>query len=121
MTYSCTSIYNLEGHLILGPSQLKEEFKGCLELAKFAEKIGLAEDVSYRFSKWDETRTDKYEGTKEQWDKAQDLMGEILDELELDYEVGIDEVVFPYLKLDIQIKMFMVKKIHLSLFKLICY
>ncbi len=94
-----------EGHLILRPQQLKEEFKGCLELAKYMlEKVGLADDVSYRFSKWDENRTDKYEGTKEQWDKAQELMGEILDELELEYEIGIDEAAFYGPKLDIQIK-----------------
>ncbi len=94
-----------EGHLILRPEQLEEEFKGCLELANYMlETLGLKEDVSYRFSKWDETRTDKYEGAKEQWDEAQDLMGNILDKLDLNYSVGIDEAAFYGPKLDIQIK-----------------
>ncbi len=61
-----------EGHLILRPDQLEDEFRGCLELAKYClETVGLAEDVSYRFSQWDPNRTDKYEGTAEQWEEAQ--------------------------------------------------
>lgn len=94
-----------EGHLILRPEQLEEEFKGCLELAKYClETVGLDEDVSYRFSQWDPNRTDKYEGTPEQWDEAQNAMKKILDDIGLDYEVGIDEAAFYGPKLDIQIK-----------------
>ena len=94
-----------EGHLILRPEQLEEEFRGCLELAKYClETVGLAEDVSYRFSQWDPQRTDKYEGTPEQWDEAQSAMKRILDNIGLDYEIGIDEAAFYGPKLDIQIK-----------------
>ncbi|MDE6149259.1 MAG: threonine--tRNA ligase [Ruminococcus sp.] len=94
-----------EGHLILRPEQLEEEFKGCVELAKYClETVGLDEDVSYRFSQWDPNRTDKYEGTPEQWDEAQSAMKKILDDIGLDYEVGIDEAAFYGPKLDIQIK-----------------
>ncbi|MBE6837622.1 MAG: threonine--tRNA ligase [Ruminococcus sp.] len=94
-----------EGHLILRPEQLEEEFRGCLELAKYClDTVGLSEDVSYRFSQWDPARTDKYEGTPEQWDEAQSTMKKILDNIGLDYEVGIDEAAFYGPKLDIQIK-----------------
>ncbi len=95
-----------EGHIVLRPEQLEEEFKNCLELAKYMlETVGLAEDVSYRFSQWDpENPKNKYEGTKEQWEEAQGLMKKILDHLELDYTVGIDEAAFYGPKLDIQIK-----------------
>ncbi|MEG1569148.1 MAG: threonine--tRNA ligase [Oscillospiraceae bacterium] len=94
-----------EGHLILRPEQLEEEFKGCLDLAKFMLKtVGLAEDVTYRFSKWDENRKDKYEGTVEQWNEAQSLMEKILNDLGVQYTVGIDEAAFYGPKLDIQIK-----------------
>ena len=94
-----------EGHLVLRPEQLEEEFKGCLELANYMLKcVGLDEDVSYRFSQWDPNRTDKYEGTPEQWDEAQSLMGKILDNLGLKYSIGIDEAAFYGPKLDIQIK-----------------
>lgn len=94
-----------EGHLILRPDQLEDEFRGCLELAKYClETVGLAEDVSYRFSQWDPNRTDKYEGTAEQWEEAQNAMKKILDHLGLDYKVGVDEAAFYGPKLDIQIK-----------------
>ncbi|MBR1423137.1 MAG: threonine--tRNA ligase, partial [Ruminococcus sp.] len=95
-----------EGHLIIRPEQLEDEFKGCLDLAKYClETIGLAEDVSYRFSQWDPANpNNKYEGTAEQWDAAQGAMKKILDDIGLDYEIGIDEAAFYGPKLDIQIK-----------------
>ncbi len=58
-----------EGHLILTPDQLEKEFKGCLDLALYMlDALGLREDCSFRFSQWDPARTDKYEGTAEQWE-----------------------------------------------------
>ena len=95
-----------EGHLVLRPDQLEEEFRGCFELARhMLETVGLWEDCSFRFSQWDPANPDnKYEGTKEQWDEAQGVMGRILDHLGIDYVVGIDEAAFYGPKLDIQIK-----------------
>jgi len=92
-----------EGHLILRPEQLEEEFKGCLELAKFMlEAVGLEADCSYRFSQWDPNNKEKYIGTPEQWDEAQGVMKKILDDLGVKYTVGIDEAAFYGPKLDIQ-------------------
>lgn len=94
-----------EGHLVLRPDQLAEEFKGCLDLAKYClSTLGLWEDCSFRFSQWDPARTDKYEGTPEQWDEAQSVMKQLLDENGVDYKIGIDEAAFYGPKLDIQIK-----------------
>jgi threonyl-tRNA synthetase len=94
-----------EGHLILRPDQLEEEFKGCLALAnEMLETLGLKEDCSYRFSQWDPNNTQKYEGTPEQWEIAQSTMEKILKHLGVDYVVGIDEAAFYGPKLDIQIK-----------------
>jgi len=94
-----------EGHLILRPEQLEEEFSGCVELANFMlEKVGLIDDVSYRFSKWDPEKKDKYEGKAEQWEEAEALMQKILEKLNLKHEVGIGEAAFYGPKLDIQIK-----------------
>ena len=96
-----------EGHLIIRPDQLADEFRGCLELAKYClTSLGLWEDCYFRFSQWDPNRTDKYEGTKEQWDMAQGVMGELLDELlgKGNYAIGIDEAAFYGPKLDIQMR-----------------
>ena len=94
-----------EGHIILRPEQLAEEFKGCLDLARYMLRtIGLEENCTYRFSKWDPSRTDKYEGTPEQWEEAQNAMEKLLIENKVDYKVGIDEAAFYGPKLDIQIK-----------------
>ena len=94
-----------EGHLICTPEQLEEEFKGSLELAIFMLKtLGLYDDVSYRFSQWDPSDREKYIGTEEQWNEAQDMMGKILDNLEIPYKVGVGEAAFYGPKLDIQIK-----------------
>ena len=94
-----------EGHLMCTPEQLEDEFKNCLELAIYMLKtLGLYEDVSYRFSKWDPDDREKYIGTEEQWNEAQDMMEKILNHLEIPYKVGVGEAAFYGPKLDIQIK-----------------
>ena len=93
-----------EGHLILRPEQLEEEFRGCLELAKYClDTVGMLENCSFRFSQWDPAKAGtKYIGTPEQWEEAQSIMGKILDDLGVEYSIGIDEAAFYGPKLDIQ-------------------
>ena len=92
-----------EGHLVLRPDQLEDEFRGCLELAKhMLGTLGILEDCSFRFSQWDPNNTSKYIGTPEQWEEAQSIMGRILDDLDVKYTIGIDEAAFYGPKLDIQ-------------------
>ncbi len=93
-----------EGHLILRPEQLEEEFRGCLDLAKHVlDVVGLLDKCTFRFSQWDPANSNnKYEGTKEQWETAQATMEKILNDLNVDYTVGIDEAAFYGPKLDVQ-------------------
>ena len=95
-----------EGHIVLRPDQLAAEFRDCFELANYAmETLGLKEDCSFRFSQWDPAKAGiKYEGSAEQWELAQATMKEILDDIGINYTVGIDEAAFYGPKLDIQIK-----------------
>ena len=95
-----------EGHLVLRPDQLEEEFKGCLDLAKYClGTVGLLDKCTFRFSQWDPANpNNKYEGTAEQWEHAQSVMERILKDLDVDYTVGIDEAAFYGPKLDIQYK-----------------
>ena len=94
-----------EGHIILRPEQLEQEFRECLTLAKdMLTAVGLIDDVYYRFSQWDPSDREKYIGTPEQWDEAQSVMKKILDHLEIPYKVGVGEAAFYGPKLDIQIR-----------------
>ena len=94
-----------EGHIACTPEQLEGEFAGCLELAKYMlTTLGLEEDVFYRFSKWDKNNREKYIGSEEAWEAAQDTMRRILNDLKIDYYEADGEAAFYGPKLDIQIK-----------------
>lgn len=94
-----------EGHLIVTPEQIEEEFKECLNLARYClQTLGLEEDVTYRFSKWDPNNKEKYLGDEEQWEKTQEKMREILQHLEIDFAEEEGEAAFYGPKLDIQAK-----------------
>lgn len=94
-----------EGHLAVRPDQLENEFRGCLDLAVFMlNTVGLLEDVSYRFSKWDPNNREKYIGDPKDWEAAQELMRRILDNTGIDYAEEDGEAAFYGPKLDIQIK-----------------
>lgn len=94
-----------EGHLACRPDQVEDEFRSCLDLAKyFLTAIGLENDVTYRFSKWDENDTDKYIGSKESWEATQSMMRTILHDLDVNFTEADGEAAFYGPKLDIQIK-----------------
>ncbi len=94
-----------EGHLICTPEQIADEFKNCVALAKYClTTLGVEEDVTYRMSKWDPADSEKYLGTAEDWDRVQDAMREILDEIGIDYTEEDGEAAFYGPKLDIQAK-----------------
>ncbi|WP_143317110.1 threonine--tRNA ligase [Clostridium sp. HBUAS56017] len=92
-----------DGHLIVTPEQLEEEFKGVLELIDhLMSTLGIAEDITYRFSKWDPNNTEKYINDPEAWNHTQNTMKQILDHLKIDYVEADDEAAFYGPKLDLQ-------------------
>ncbi|MCI8496732.1 MAG: threonine--tRNA ligase [Clostridiales bacterium] len=94
-----------EGHLVLRPDQLEEEFRNCVKLMQECmTDIGLIDDLTYRLSKWDPNDREKYIGTPEMWDKAEGLMRDILDHMEMDYTEAVGEAAFYGPKLDVQMK-----------------
>ena len=94
-----------EGHLVCTPEQIDQEFKDCVRLAKHClTTLGVEEDVTYRFSKWDPEDAGHYLGTAEDWDRVQDAMRVILDEIGLEYTEEAGEAAFYGPKLDIQAK-----------------
>ena len=94
-----------EGHIICMPEQLEDEFMGVLDLIKYNMKVlGIENDISYRFSKWDPNNRDKYVGDAEEWERVQDAMRKILDHTGLEYTEEEGEAAFYGPKLDIQFR-----------------
>ncbi|WP_330408024.1 threonine--tRNA ligase [Vallitalea guaymasensis] len=94
-----------DAHIICTPEQVKQEFKDVVDLVKYMmTAIGIQDDVWYRFSKWDENKTDKYINDPEAWEYTQNMMREILNEIGLDYHEADGEAAFYGPKLDVQFK-----------------
>lgn len=92
-----------EGHLMCTPEQLEDEFKACLELSYYLlDCLGLREDVTFRFSKWDPKDKEKYIDNPAAWNHAEELMKNILDHMGLKYVEAVGEAAFYGPKLDIQ-------------------
>jgi threonyl-tRNA synthetase len=94
-----------EGHLIVRPDQMVEEFKGCLALAKYClSTLGVEEDVTYHLSKWDPENREKYIGEPEVWEQTQQHMRDIMNELQIPYVEDVGEAAFYGPKIDINAK-----------------
>ena len=94
-----------EGHLIVRPDQMVEEFKGCVDLAKYCLKtLGVEEDVTYHLSKWDPDNREKYIGEPEVWEETQQHMRDIMNELGIDFVEDVGEAAFYGPKIDINAK-----------------
>ncbi|MDF2868508.1 MAG: threonyl-tRNA synthetase [Anaerocolumna sp.] len=94
-----------EGHLVVRPDQMDEEFKGCLDLARYClSTLGLADDVTYRLSKWDPNNKEKYIGTADVWEETQGRIRKVLSDLEIPFTEEEGEAAFYGPKVDIQAK-----------------
>lgn len=94
-----------EGHLIVRPDQMVEEFKNCLALAKYClETLGVEEDVTYHLSKWDPENREKYIGEPEVWEETEGHIRNILTELGVDFTEDVGEAAFYGPKVDINAK-----------------
>ena len=94
-----------EGHLIVRPDQMVEEFKNCLALAKYClETLGVEEDVTYHLSKWDPNNREKYIGEPEVWEETEGHIRDILNELGVNFTEDVGEAAFYGPKVDINAK-----------------
>ncbi|MCM1394187.1 MAG: threonine--tRNA ligase [[Eubacterium] siraeum] len=92
-----------DGHIVCTPDQLEKEFEGCVDLIKhLANVFGIANDIWFRFSRWDPDNADKYVGTPEEWNRVETTMKTILDHLRIKYEEAWGEAAFYGPKLDVQ-------------------
>ena len=91
-----------EGHLIVRPDQMVEEFKNCLALAKYClQTLGVEEDVTYHLSKWDPENREKYIGEPEVWEQTEGHIRDILKELNIEFTEDVGEAAFYGPKVDI--------------------
>ncbi|MCI9141304.1 MAG: threonine--tRNA ligase [Lachnospiraceae bacterium] len=94
-----------EGHLVVRPDQMVEEFKGCIALAKHClTTLGVEEDVTYHLSKWDPENREKYIGEPEVWNETEQHIRDILTELEIPFVEDVGEAAFYGPKVDINAK-----------------
>ena len=94
-----------EGHLIVRPDQMVEEFKGCLALAKYClTTLGLQDDVTYHLSKWDPDNREKYIGEPEVWEQTEQHIRDVLTELGIPFVEDVGEAAFYGPKVDINTK-----------------
>ncbi|MDE7252895.1 MAG: threonine--tRNA ligase [Acetatifactor sp.] len=91
-----------EGHLIVRPDQMVDEFKGCLALAKYClETLGVEGDVTYHLSKWDPNNREKYIGSPEVWEETEGHIRNVLRELNIEFTEDVGEAAFYGPKVDI--------------------
>lgn len=94
-----------EGHLIVRPDQMVEEFKNCLALAKHClQTLGVEEDVTYHLSKWDPNNQEKYIGEPEVWEETEEHIRQILTTLNIPFTEDVGEAAFYGPKVDINAK-----------------
>ena len=92
-----------DGHIVCTPDQLEKEFEGAVDIIKYLiDVLGLENDVTLRFSRWDPQDADKYVGTAEDWNKVEATMEQILNNMGVEYETGWGEAAFYGPKLDFQ-------------------
>ena len=94
-----------EGHLVVRPDQMVEEFKGCIALAKHVmSTLGLLGDITWHLSKWDPENPGKYIGEPEVWNQTEQHIRDVLEELELPFVEDVGEAAFYGPKVDINAK-----------------
>ncbi len=94
-----------EGHLIVRPDQMVQEFKDCIALAQYClQTLGVEEDVTYHLSKWDPENKEKYIGEPEVWEETENDIRNILNELNIPFTEDVGEAAFYGPKVDINAK-----------------
>lgn len=93
-----------DAHLFVRPDQIKEEFAKVVELILDVYKDFHITDYSFRLSLRDPEDKEKYFQDDAMWNKAENELRHVLDELDMPYYEAIGEAAFYGPKLDVQIK-----------------
>ncbi|MED3933633.1 threonine--tRNA ligase [Priestia megaterium] len=103
-----------DAHIFVRPDQIKEEFIRVVRLVEAVYKDFGFENYSFRLSYRDPADTEKYFDDDAMWEKAQSMLKDAMDELDLDYYEAEGEAAFYGPKLDVQVKTALGKEETLS-------
>ncbi|USK91033.1 threonine--tRNA ligase [Rossellomorea marisflavi] len=103
-----------DAHIFVRPDQIKDEFKRVVHLVQEVYNDFDINEYSFRLSYRDPEDKEKYFDDDEMWNKAQGMLKEAMDELEIDYFEAEGEAAFYGPKLDVQVKTALGKEETLS-------
>lgn len=93
-----------DAHVFVRPDQIKEEFSRVVKLMLAVFDDFDIKDYRFRLSYRDPENTKKYFDDDAMWQKAESMLKETLDDMELDYFEATGEAAFYGPKLDVQVK-----------------
>ena len=92
-----------DAHIFCRPDQAEDEVSGCLEFAVDTLKTFGFTQYEAELSTWDGGGTDKYLGTKEQWQHAENALTRAVERVGLSVKVMPDEAAFYGPKIDMKL------------------
>ena len=93
-----------DSHIFCRPDQIKDEFKGVINLILDVYKDFGFKDYRFRLSLRDKDNTEKYFGNDELWTKSEENLREVLTDIGADFYEAPGEAAFYGPKLDVQVK-----------------
>jgi len=93
-----------DAHMFVRPDQLKDEFKKVIDLIEYVFRVFKLEDFSVQISLRDKVNREKYIGSEENWEKAEQAIVESCQEKNLSAKIEYGEAAFYGPKLDFMVK-----------------
>lgn len=93
-----------DAHIYCRQDQIKDEFRGVMELTMDYFKIFGLENYWFRLSKWSPDHLEKYINEPKNWKYTQDVIREVLKEMKVNFVEADDEAAFYGPKVDVQFK-----------------
>ena len=103
-----------DSHIFCTPEQIEEEFKGVVDLILECYKELNIKNYRFELSLRDPLDKVKYHQDDEMWNKAEDALRKIMNDIGVDYVEKIGEAAFYGPKLDVQVKPAVGNEITLS-------
>jgi len=93
-----------DAHMYCRKDQIKEEFKGVMELTMNYFNIFGLKDYWFRLSKWSPDHLEKYVNEPKNWEYSEQVIREVLQEMKVKFVEVDDEAAFYGPKVDVQFK-----------------